>query len=1165
MSGWLSTPLSDAAARRTALTDTAHGLLVEAGAGSGKTAILAGRVALLLAEGVAPSSIAAITFTELAAAELAARVREYVAQLGAGAVPAPLQPAFPDGAPSDAQRERLAAALANLDELTSTTIHGFARELSLPYPVEAGVDPGATVIDAGAAALLFDDVFDAWLRRRLGAEAAQGLASAGAPAAEDPLALLLTHPAAPGLRSIKDLLKLMRAHPDMRLPAVALEPAASAAGEAAAAFCGLVATVTGAPEKVVKIAAEARDYVAGLRESPSQTDLAIAALDRGARTLFTTTGSVRKLNVKGAWVSAMRSTGASASDAAASYEVLASAHLLLDEAITALAAEASDHLLGVLMDALAEVVAAYAEAKRQRASLDFDDLIANAARLLRDNEQVRAELARRYLHVLVDEFQDTDPVQAEIVWRLTGVPPTADQAGDWRAWPSRPGARFVVGDPNQSIYRFRGADSGTYNALRAALTQDGGSLTLQLNNNFRSVPDILANANHTFAGPLTGPGQAGYADLDHRRLPLAGPALVRLQVVTQPGNSDALQATVEADEASVAAARKSEPATTIDDQRRAEAVAVAALCSALVAGTSDLLDGPVCPGDIALLAPSYTGLEHYERELEALGLGVASQAGKGLYRRQEVQDLVALTAALADPLNTLALGAFLRGPMIGVTDEELLDVAHALEQQTGCGRLTLAVDPAILPTPRVAEVISQLAALSAARFDMAPFALLSLATEVLELRPVLVNRHPGRSDRALANLERFLQGAKPYALRGLRAYADDVWAAWHEGEAELEGRVDAAEDAISIMTMHSAKGLEWRVVIPVSSMSDSDGPSGPWFSRHGNRPVMNLLGQSGQHAESLLAREKADQHAERLRLWYVTATRARDLLVVPSFDFESGAGAWCNLAPWQGETSWHSFTVTAATAHRAQAGEDRAQSPAEFAEQAAVVARAARTVQRRAPSRQDDGAASGPDPVSEPEYTPLRGALVLAGLDAGEDEVSPQPSLAVGTARGIVLHKLLEEVINLSAAADLTALTGRAAELLAVLDVGPFVIDPEEVAAMAERAWHAPEVRALADRLAAEVAVSGVETDPATGNAVVWGGVADAIAVDESGKPEVVIDWKSDRAPRTETIAHYEEQVRAYLRLTGARKGLIVLAALGEVRVVRPVERGSPGNGGTPT
>src|SRR5690606_10827520 len=150
--------LHDLESRRTALTDRRHGLVVEAGAGSGKTAILAGRVALLMADGVAPRNIAAITFTELAAAELAARIAQYVDSLAAGEVPNTLAAAFPTGPPSQKQRGALVAAREELDELTCSTIHGFARELVRPYPVEADIDPGAGVLEPAEQKLLFDDV-----------------------------------------------------------------------------------------------------------------------------------------------------------------------------------------------------------------------------------------------------------------------------------------------------------------------------------------------------------------------------------------------------------------------------------------------------------------------------------------------------------------------------------------------------------------------------------------------------------------------------------------------------------------------------------------------------------------------------------------------------------------------------------------------------------------------------------------------------------------------------------------------------------------------------------------------------------------------------------------------------------------------------------------------
>ncbi|HLR46277.1 MAG TPA: UvrD-helicase domain-containing protein, partial [Deinococcales bacterium] len=139
MTTLLRTVPADQEARRVALTDRQHGLLVEAGAGSGKTAILAGRVALLIADGVEPRSIAAITFTELAAAELASRAAHYVHELVQGRVPVTIAAAFPAGVPSAEQQDRLRAALDTLDELTCTTIHGFARELLRPYPVEADI------------------------------------------------------------------------------------------------------------------------------------------------------------------------------------------------------------------------------------------------------------------------------------------------------------------------------------------------------------------------------------------------------------------------------------------------------------------------------------------------------------------------------------------------------------------------------------------------------------------------------------------------------------------------------------------------------------------------------------------------------------------------------------------------------------------------------------------------------------------------------------------------------------------------------------------------------------------------------------------------------------------------------------------------------------------
>ena len=144
-------------------------LLVEAGAGSGKTAVMAGRITMLLAEGVEPRFIAAVTFTEFAASELLIRVRQFVLELAAGCIPTELHAALPNGL-SDDQHSHLSAASEAIDEITCSTIHGFCQRLITPYPVEADIDPGATVMDRDQADLLFVEIVDSWLREELSGE-----------------------------------------------------------------------------------------------------------------------------------------------------------------------------------------------------------------------------------------------------------------------------------------------------------------------------------------------------------------------------------------------------------------------------------------------------------------------------------------------------------------------------------------------------------------------------------------------------------------------------------------------------------------------------------------------------------------------------------------------------------------------------------------------------------------------------------------------------------------------------------------------------------------------------------------------------------------------------------------------------------------------------------
>lgn len=205
------TELRDTATRVRALFDFGSTLLVEAAAGTGKTSLLAGRIALLLAIGVPPVSIAAITFTRLAADELAGRVRETIDDLLAKKVPRPLQAVLPAGL-DDNQHQALESAAAGLDGLTTATIHGFCQEILCRYAVEADVDPGAEVLDRDGAELAFGQVFEVWLGRRLG--------EGGRP--EDPIAILAQRDPRKSTKTLREMADFRRKHRDATVPAVDL-------------------------------------------------------------------------------------------------------------------------------------------------------------------------------------------------------------------------------------------------------------------------------------------------------------------------------------------------------------------------------------------------------------------------------------------------------------------------------------------------------------------------------------------------------------------------------------------------------------------------------------------------------------------------------------------------------------------------------------------------------------------------------------------------------------------------------------------------------------------------------------------------------------------------------------------------------------------------------
>lgn len=1096
--------LSDSTSRKRALTDFSATLLVEAGAGTGKTSLLAGRVALLLASGIHPRNVAAITFTELAASELLQRVQDYVRDLLNGSIPEPLEIALPEGLTTK-QRDSVSSAAAALDELTCTTIHGFCQRLTTPYPIDANVDPGAVMMDEGEADLNYATLLRRWLRDRL-----------EEPQADDPLVELLVIDQDRGLKLVEQLAEARRG----RRTAGAAKPKLSQkdiqrflnavgcfrkwykAGQNKGIEEQCTADFLSQFEKLAAL------YASGYKATISFRDLWGYVHPPHVPAMKNNTCQFRQYKCKGRWEQAAKFAGRPKGEG----------HRLNDEACGLYndVAESLEHLVGLaaeavqerLISALDDFQASFRTFKHQSALLDFDDLLYFARDLLKTHPAVRTALANRYRYVLVDEFQDTDPLQCETLFLLCGED-GIDKP--WQEQRLRPGQLFLVGDPKQSVYRFRRADVRCYKEAKAAIQRQYPGNIVAITDNFRSRKPILDFVNERFAAPLN---SIGYERL----------------VCTVPYSAE--------DASPIARIQigKAGAKYNVYEWRELEAQAVAQLCRQLIGKfivRENKEQVPCRPGDIALLAPTGTDLWIYERALEDLDIPIATQAGKGFFIRQEVHDLLAIARILSNNRDTLALGAFLRGPLVGLTEQELLDITAELPLLDGeYGRLRLWTEPTQIHHPLAAEIIRVLQSLARRAYQTSPFDVLSAAVEELHVRALLAQRHPRYVERALANVDRFLEMTKPYAVRGLRVFADDMTRLWEEGEREIEGRADAFRDAVHIVSIHSAKGLEWPIVVPINLVT-SVRPANGVLYRASDDTLHCILG-STTPPEYQLVKEIEDRELddERIRLLYVACTRARDLLVVPHYSSALGP-CWHTQVNLQLSLIPEFLSIERTDEHIKPAESLRNRQTAEvFRQEAARLVEQTRNIRWIQPSRVD--IEDLPQPVPS------------------EDAFAEQtPEVRGSAVRGRVLHKLMEEILLEETEDDESDIRKRAAKLLRQLEErdcsdaskGP---SSQEIASTIRRTLQLPLVTKYREILQPELGVFGLRTDE-NGKCTAVTGIVDAIAEEKNGKLEAIIDWKSDVAALPQTRRHHEAQVREYLSITGAVRGFVVYMTSGDV------------------
>ncbi|WP_327195133.1 3'-5' exonuclease [Sphingomonas sp. LH128] len=367
-------------------------------------------------------------------------------------------------------------------------------------------------------------------------------------------------------------------------------------------------------------------------------------------------------------------------------------------------------------------------------------------------------------------------------------------------------------------------------------------------------------------------------------------------------------------------------------------------------------------------------------------------------------------------------------------------------------------------------------------------------------------------------------------------------AAWTDEARAVEGRPDAQEEAVALYTMHAAKGLEWPIVVPINTMTGIKAPDSAVTDRDSDTFYCPVFGVKPAGYEAVLDAEKAELDRERIRLWYVAATRARELLVLPRLDAAQSKSAWISLVDLSlAELPALDLSHLPEGMGAAAAQAVNAQTRDGFAAEAAAILDKRQRLVWLAPSRDESHAG--------PVLTPEAVEIWAAGSDGQPGDEGPAPSVQGGRERGLILHKLLEEVLTGETDPGKAALADRARAL--ILEIGKPVMDdpaqglnPGELAGCVVRTLNLPEIAELRPSLVPELTVYAAVDVEGIEQATV--GIADATSFDSDGKPAVVIDWKSDVQPTAATIEHYRAQVRAYLDMTGTERGLIVMVTSGQ-------------------
>ena len=839
--------LDDSSARQRIRASLAESLLVEASAGTGKTTELVARIVSVLASGATTiSHIVAVTFTNKAAGELKLRLRQELDRAR-------------ETAAASTERANIENALEHLEEASIGTIHSFCAQILRERPVEAVVDPAFEELTEQQASRIFERAFRAWFQQKL---------SEGAPALRRALARLAARDsfdASPPITQLQYAAwKLIewRDH-----PAAWRQPPF----DRNAQIDQLVEQV----KLVAEAASCCRKFNDNLVRSLRPAQALITWIERSEKAAtrmrdYDTLESLLIKLLRDLKRDTKKGSGFFAESVPREQVVAARAQLIANLETFQAAADAD--LAATLRGEMWELVESYNNRKRRAGKLDFLDLLILARDLVRDKPEVRRYLQNRFTHIFIDEFQDTDPLQAEILLLLASADP---EQSDWLAVTPQPGKLFVVGDPKQSVYKFRRADVVLYRSIRDALVTRGVG-ALQLTTSFRALEPIQHCVNNAFHSEMQDDAQAGqaaYSPLNGSTPPIDGqPNLIALPVPRPYGSQRVSKSSIDACLPDTIMAfvewlvRKS--GWKVRDPENPE----------------QLL--PVTEKQICILFRRFTNYgrditRDYVRALESREIPHLLVGSKSFHNREEVETLRVALTAIEWPEDELSLFATLKGSLFAIPDNLLLRFHHEI------GRLhpfRAIPETLVSEFQPVADALSLLASLHRQR-NRRPIAdtVYSLL-ESARAHPRFALRPAGH--QVLANVYRVGDLARAFELSGgisFRGFIEELETQAEKAESHEAPVLEEGAEGVRLMTVHSAKGLEFPIVILADMTANiAAGDPDRFVDARAGLCATRLLRCAPWELRDNEPQERMRERAEGVRVAYVAATRARDLLVVPA-------------------------------------------------------------------------------------------------------------------------------------------------------------------------------------------------------------------------------------------------------------------------------------------